>query len=114
MSAPIFSAEFQQRLKLDKYTHWAHNLMEEHLNVILWVVWEFGGRGYVLLDLFEKYPDVCSSSPANSTYVRLQLECVLEISIGARVTSTRGDLVGTIQNSQLVKDLDLMMLEKCR
>jgi len=39
---------------------------------------------------------------------------IKRVSIGARVTSTRGDLVGTIQNSQLVKGLDLMMLEKCR
>jgi alpha-beta hydrolase superfamily lysophospholipase len=39
---------------------------------------------------------------------------IKRVSIGARVASTRSDLEGTIQNSQLVKDLDLMMLEKCR
>lgn len=57
MSAPFFSEGFRQRLKLGKYTRWASNLSEAHLEALLWMLGEFGCRSPGLIELLDKHAE---------------------------------------------------------
>jgi len=89
MSAPVFVREFQrrqlqERLKLNKYTRWASELSDAHLQGLLWFVGEFRARGFCLLELFDSDPEVLALSRAGARQAKSQLQCLMRFCEGDR------------------------------
>jgi uncharacterized protein (TIGR02996 family) len=51
----MFSDEFRNRLKIGKYSKWAVDLSEAHMEALLWMVGEYGVRAWIILDLLERH-----------------------------------------------------------
>jgi len=47
----MFTPEFRDQLRLGKYSRWASNLTEAQLEVIIWMIGEFGYRAGCVLPL---------------------------------------------------------------
>ena len=52
----MFSEQFRKRIEVGKYTRWAKDLTEEHLEALLWAVGEYGYRSHHGLDVLREHP----------------------------------------------------------
>jgi hypothetical protein len=81
--------DFRDRLRLGKYTSWAHDLGEDEIEAVLWVVGEYGYRA----GLFEGMLDRCipgddhrPMDEVGYARVRLALALLDEMVHGGRFT----------------------------
>jgi hypothetical protein len=81
----VFSEEFRRRLALGKYTRWAVNLTEDQLEVILWMVGEFGCRAPRVLKLLKSQRDEVGWKSVGFSRARLALETLCRVHGGDRI-----------------------------
>lgn len=75
----MFSDEFRQRLAHGKYTNWAVDLTEEHLEGLLWMVGEYAHRAGLVLVLLDKHKDEFSFQDEGFARANLALHTISRI-----------------------------------
>lgn len=81
----MFSDSFRQNLATGKYTKWAENLTEPHLEALLWMVGEYGYRAPLILKLLERHRDEVSLEDVGFARAKLALETIFLIVGGRRL-----------------------------
>jgi hypothetical protein len=81
----MFSDDFRKRLELGKYTRWAVNLTEPHLEALLWMVGEFGCRAPVVLRLLEKHQDEFTHQDELYARAKVALQSIFRTVAGERL-----------------------------
>jgi hypothetical protein len=51
----MFSESFRENLKHGKYSEWATDLTQEHLEALLWAVGEYGYRSHDVLEVLRQH-----------------------------------------------------------
>jgi hypothetical protein len=101
----MFSDSFRQRLALGKYTKWAENLTEPHLEALLWMVGEYGCRALLVLNLLEKHKDEFWFQTEGFARAKLALETISRIVGGERLdvdeaTRRVREVLGQVRSSR--------------
>lgn len=81
----MFSDSFRKRLASKKYTRWAENLTEPHLEALLWMVGEYGYRAGLLLPLLEKHKDEFWYQCLGFARAQLALQTISQVVAGKRL-----------------------------
>jgi hypothetical protein len=81
----VFSEDFRRRLILGKYRRWAVDLTEDQLEVILWMVGEYGCRAPRVLKLLKVHRDEAGWNNVPFSRARLALETLFRVHSGDRI-----------------------------
>ncbi len=81
----MFSEAFRQKLEMGKYTNWAANLTESHMEALLWLIGEYGFRAPLVLKLLEKDKKEGAIPDIAFARAKFALETIFRVVLGKRL-----------------------------